>query len=117
MEKGQISYNLLSNIFYTCYNITICICRILRGWYPLTLDRSISWLIYLQVRLKIQELNVIPPTPTTQSSSTATAVVEDGVFREHLTGLTKHNNKVHIYNICFMIYTYNFDIIFYSILN
>lgn len=30
----------------------------LRGWYPLSVDRNISWLVYLQVRLKFQEMCV-----------------------------------------------------------
>lgn len=30
----------------------------LRGWYPLSIDRNISWLVYLQVRLKFQEMCV-----------------------------------------------------------
>ena len=33
-------------------------CRIIRGWYPLTLDKSISWMVYLQVRLKLQDLHI-----------------------------------------------------------
>jgi hypothetical protein len=32
--------------------------RVLRGWFPLTLDRTISWLTYLQVRLKMQDMFV-----------------------------------------------------------
>jgi hypothetical protein len=31
---------------------------VLRGWFPLTLDRTISWLTYLQVRLKMQDMFV-----------------------------------------------------------
>ena len=30
--------------------------RMVRGWYPLTLEKSISWMVFLQVRLKTQEM-------------------------------------------------------------
>ncbi len=30
----------------------------IRGWYPLTLEKSISWMVFLQVRLKTQDMNL-----------------------------------------------------------
>ena len=41
----------------------------LRGWFPLVNDKSISWLIYLQVRLKLSLMHIDAPSGPTLSSA------------------------------------------------
>jgi hypothetical protein len=51
--------------------------RMIRGWYPLVLDRAISWLVYVQVRLKLQDLYLEPPGAQARNSA-ALAMAESG---------------------------------------
>jgi hypothetical protein len=50
--------------------------RTIRGWYPLVLDKAISWLVYVQVRLKLQDLYL--EAPGAQARNSAALAMADG---------------------------------------
>lgn len=48
-------------------------CRVLKGWFPLQNEKSISWLVYLQVRLKFNLMQIDAPSSAGASAFSLTS--------------------------------------------
>lgn len=59
----------------------------IRGWYPLTLERSISWMVFLQVRLKIQDMNLDTSTSSNNVTASNTSGASGSVDTSHVSGI------------------------------
>jgi hypothetical protein len=62
----------------------------IRGWYPLVLDRAISWLVFVQVRLKLQDLYLEPPGA--QARNSAALAMADGVVNSSASGSAREGS-------------------------